>query len=257
MIMQRQEEKGEKTHGQFYYAGLQDSDDFTQRSPGTSTFYASVIWCLSLKGWLSNYQRAILVIQSCFLFWRHGWLLCELVMQTRSFWSPCNRDTVSWPVRDEVQRGGRAVPGVQGGRTSHRGSDRGAAPCLRLPLTSADRMWVNCSPFTSASRIHEVGLFYSQRERGRKPGEETPPRLRRQTTSRAKFCHGVASATGRDGSNYMFPSSHRSPPCTVTASTAESCMHAFTLNKSILMFSTPLPGSTRFQFPLNQQKRIF
>lgn len=66
-------------------------------------------------------------------------------------------------------------------------------------LTSTDRMPVKCSPFTSASGIHKVGHFYSQREGGRKHWP------RRQTTCRAKFCHRVASATGRDKSKSIFP----------------------------------------------------
>lgn len=49
------------------------------------------------------------------------------------------------------------------------------------PKPRVDRMQVRYSPFTSASRIHKVGLFYSHREVGvgvlgeKSPG--TNPRL--------------------------------------------------------------------------------
>lgn len=49
-------------------------------------------------------------------------------------------------------------------------------------------------------------IHRGRREKGRKPGEETSPLLRWQATSRAKFCHEVASARGTDGSKYMCPS---------------------------------------------------
>lgn len=42
-------------------------------------------------------------------------------------------------------------------KSPRQGLWRAALPAASL--TSADRMRVNCSPFTSASRIHEVGLL--------------------------------------------------------------------------------------------------
>lgn len=98
-------------------------------------------------------------------------------------------------------------------------------------LTSAGRMWVNYRPFTSASGIHKVGLFYSQRKAGESPerklcvgwGDRWPPE-RSFATAR---CVLVAL-------------SYQTPPNT------ESCVHTLTVNKSIRMFYTPLPRSTHF-----------
>lgn len=69
--------------------------------------------------------------------------------------------------------------------------------CLRLlwpAQTGCESTAVHLRQSTGFTR--SAFFFYSQRE-GRKPGEETSPWLRRQTTSRAKFCCGVASANRR------------------------------------------------------------
>lgn len=45
------------------------------------------------------------------------------------------------------------------GKAKSPAGKRGAARCLQLS-DQPDRMRVNCGPFTSASGIHEVGLFF-------------------------------------------------------------------------------------------------
>lgn len=114
---------------------------------------------------------------------------------------PCSWDTVSWPVWDRDAWSGKQSCGL-----SERVTELWSSGLPAASLTSVGRMCVYCGPFTSASGIHKVGLFFihrGRREKGRKPREETSPLLRWQTTSRAKFCHKVASARGTDGSKYV------------------------------------------------------
>lgn len=115
--------------------------------------------------------------------------------------------------------------------------------CLRL-LWPAQTGLVNCSPFTSVNRIHAVCLFLFTKggEKGRKPGEETSPWLRRQTTSRVKFCYGVASANRRQKS-VSYPLFSMALHPALSLSTTGNCRHTFILNRSIMMFDTAVPGS--------------
>lgn len=144
---------------------------------------------------------------SFFLFWRHDPLLCKQIIKTRSFSRPCSWDKMSWPLREEMRC---RVSRLRGSGKANKSQSQ-TLWSTALPaalLTSTDRMQVNCSPFTSASTVGFTRLAFfirRGRERGRKPGEETSPWPRRQATSRAKFCHKVTSATGRDGSKYIFP----------------------------------------------------
>lgn len=63
------------------------------------------------------------------------------------------------------------------GETSQREMDGRVAASPAGLLVGAGRMHVNCSPFTSASGTHKVGLACTQREGQRGVSPERKPRL--------------------------------------------------------------------------------
>ncbi len=127
---------------------LKDSDDFTQESLSLSTCHASVIWCHASViwcrplGWLSSDQRPDQNVPfKCILVWRHGPLLCELVMQTRSFWSPFSGDTVSCVLCSVSGERWGAVWGEQshGLREDERVTEAGSRVEQRFACGSSDQ----------------------------------------------------------------------------------------------------------------------
>lgn len=155
---------------------LQDSDDFALSSLSTSPLYSMplVIWC----------PPQDLIIQLPKLPRLKTWsvsLSCSLhLFEVPAAGTQCP---------DRLGTGrimGQTVLWVQGGWTSHRGRSCGAVVCLRLHWPARTGCAFNCSPFTSASRIHKVGLFYSRRKAGERQkaqggnlywGDRRPPEL--------------------------------------------------------------------------------
>lgn len=119
-------------HGQFYFATLQDSDDFIQRSLKHCYIICLCHMMSAPQGMiiqlpLARSEGAIALTEVCSLFWRHAPLLSKPVMQTRSFWSPCSG--TQCPDRLEMRCGaGKGGPEVQRGR----GRECGGLLCLRL-----------------------------------------------------------------------------------------------------------------------------
>lgn len=118
--------------------------------------------------------------------------------------------------------------------------------CLRLlwpAQTGCELTVVHLRQSTGFTRS-AFFLFTEGGEKGRKPGEETSPWLRRQTTSRAKFCSGVASAKGRlVQKSVSYPLFSMALHPALSLSTTGNCRHTFILNRSIMMFNTAVAGS--------------